>query len=118
MESMNNSNSSLNLKKQELLKKEIIDKNLDKDSFLEFCIQKKENGDDLDNWTLEELKETITEFSNAEVQNMLNAKNDKKKKKHVSKNEKDVDDNMSEIEDQVKYGVKLFSKINSNYIFF
>lgn len=104
---MNNSNNSLNLKKQELLKKEIIDKNLDKDSFLDFCMQKKENGDDLDNWTIEELKETITEFSKIEVQNKLNAKNDKRKKKPV-KNEKTEDDNMSEIEDQVKYGVNLF----------
>lgn len=106
MESMNNNNNiSNNLKKQEILKKEIIDKNLDKDAFLDFCIQKKENGDDLDNWTLEELKETIDEFSKSDVQNKLNEKNDKKKKK-VIKTEINEDDKLNEIEEQVKYGVK------------
>lgn len=101
-------NNSLNTKKQELLKKEIIDKNLDKDSFLDFCMQKKENGDDLDNWTIEELKETINEFSKIENQNKINQKNDKKKQKKVPKNELTEDDKMNEIEDQVKYGVSLF----------
>ena len=104
MERLNNSNNSLNLKKQELLKTEIIDKNLDKDAFLDFCIQKKDNGDDLDNWAVEELWETITEFSKIEVQNKINGKNNKTKKKCV-KIEKIEDDNMNEIEDQVKYGV-------------
>lgn len=105
MESMSNSNSSLNMKKQELLKKEIIDKNLDKDAFLDFCMLKKENGDDLDNWTLDELRETIVEFSKIEVQNKLNAKSNNKKKKAYIKNEINEDDKMNEIEDQVKYGV-------------
>jgi len=106
MESMNNnSNNSNNLKKQEILKKEIIDKNLDKDAFLDFCIQKKENGDDLDNWTLEELRETINEFSQNDFQDKLNEKNDKRKKK-VIKTEINEDDKLNEIEEQVKYGVK------------
>ncbi len=94
-----------NIKKQELLKKEIIDKNLDKDSFLDFCISKKENGDDLDKWSLEELKETIDEFCSSDFQNKFIEKNDKKKKKPL-KYESNVDDIVNEIDDQVKYGVK------------
>jgi hypothetical protein len=50
------------LKKQDLLKTEIIDNNYDKQAFLDFCISKKENGDDLDCWTLEELKSIIEDF--------------------------------------------------------
>ncbi len=104
MESMSNSKSALNMKKHELLKKEIIDVNRDKDSFLDFCMQKKENGDDLDNWTVDELKETIAEFSKIDVNSKLNSKHENKKKK-VIKNQMVEDDKMNEIEDQVRYGV-------------
>ena len=50
--------------KQSLLQSEIIDKNLDKGSFINFCLSKKENGDDLNNWTLSELQEIVKEFVN------------------------------------------------------
>ena len=49
-------------KKQNLLKTEIIDKNYDKNAFINFCMSKKDNGDDLNNWTHEELSEEVQEF--------------------------------------------------------
>ena len=49
-------------KKQNLLQKEIIDKNYDKTAFINFCMSKKDNGDDLNNWTLEELESIVQEF--------------------------------------------------------
>ena len=49
-------------KKQELLQKEIIEKNYDKTAFINFCMSKKENGDDLNNWTLEDLTQVVHEF--------------------------------------------------------
>ncbi len=54
--------------KQTLLQTEIIDKNYDKTAFINFCLSKKENGDDLNNWTLEELKEIVTEFVNSQTE--------------------------------------------------
>ena len=48
--------------KQDYLKAEIIDKNLEPSKFLEFCTSQKENGDDLNNWTLSELEEIVKEF--------------------------------------------------------
>ena len=48
--------------KQQLLKSEILDKNLDQIKFLEYCISQKENGDDLNNWTIEELRTCINKF--------------------------------------------------------
>ena len=48
--------------KQQLLKSEILDKQLDQEKFLQFCISQKENGDDLNNWTLDELKTCVTNF--------------------------------------------------------
>ena len=51
------------LRKQELLRSSILDKNYDKDSFIEFCLSKKENGDELTNWTYEELVDIVKEFT-------------------------------------------------------
>ena len=59
---MEKNNENLTLKKQELLKKEIIDNKNDKAAFLDFCLSKKENGDDFENWTLEELVDVVNQF--------------------------------------------------------
>ena len=47
-----------------LLQEEIVDKNYDKTDFINFCLFKKENGDDLNEWTLEELKISYVNFKN------------------------------------------------------
>ena len=49
--------------KQEFLKAEIIGKNLDQNKFLDFCLSQKENGDDLNNWTFDELKICVQNFN-------------------------------------------------------
>ena len=54
--------------KQELLQREIIQRNLDKGSFINFCLSKKENGDDLNNWTFAELEEIVKEFVSNQTQ--------------------------------------------------
>ena len=48
--------------KKSLLQTEILDKNYDQIKFVQFCLSKKPNGDDLTIWSLEELKNTIQEF--------------------------------------------------------
>ena len=48
--------------KQQLLQTEILNKNLDHMKFLQFCVSQKENGDDLNNWSYEELKQCIQNF--------------------------------------------------------
>ena len=60
--------------KQEILKSEILEKNYDKDKFIQFCLNQKENGDDLTKWTLLELNECISNFIKAEneAQNQIN----------------------------------------------
>ena len=49
--------------KKSLLQAEILDKNYDQIKFVEFCLSKKPNGDDLTTWSLEELKSTVQEFT-------------------------------------------------------
>ena len=48
--------------KKNLLQTEILDKNYDQIKFVEYCLSKKPNGDDLTIWSLDELKTTIQEF--------------------------------------------------------
>ena len=49
--------------KQSYLRKEILEKNYDANLFLEFLITKKgEIASDINNWTLEELKQVVSEF--------------------------------------------------------
>jgi hypothetical protein len=54
----------LSAMKQELLKREILDKNYDKEKFVDFCMSLKDNGDDLNFWEFEELEEVIKKFHN------------------------------------------------------
>ena len=48
--------------KQELLQAEILEKNYDQMEFLQYCTSQKENGDDLNNWTYDELKTCVLNF--------------------------------------------------------
>lgn len=75
--------------KQSLLQSEIIDKNYDKTSFINFCLSKKENGDDLNNWTLEELTEIVKEFVSSQTQeeNPREIKKDKQEEEEEIKKE-------------------------------
>ena len=56
--------------KQAYLRKEILDKNYDAQSFLDYLITKKgENASDINNWTIEELKTVVVEFKNSQNNN-------------------------------------------------
>lgn len=52
--------------KQQFLTDEIIGKNYDQTRFVNFCLSKKENGDDLTIWTMDELKQLVHEFQEKE----------------------------------------------------
>ena len=66
-------------KKQNLLYTEIINKNYSQNEFINFCLSKKENGDDLNSWTYDELLGVVNEFvtENDKKLNQLNINNEK-----------------------------------------
>ena len=68
--------------KKELLKTELIDKKYEFEKFIQFCIKKKENGDDLSLWTIPELKDIIKEFISNE---------EKEKKKSDKPNQESIE---------------------------
>ena len=59
---MENKDDELHLK-QNYLKHEILDKDIDQNKFLDYCISIKENGDDINSWTFDELKECVANFN-------------------------------------------------------
>ena len=72
----NNGENDLEEKKN-FLTEEIINKGFNANDFLNFCLSKKENGDDLIYWTFEELKMCVKEFQ-LQVQNQNESNNQKK----------------------------------------
>ena len=62
MEKFDNSVKIENNSKLNLIKREIINKNYAKRDFMNFCLFKKNNGDNIDNWTMDELSSVVHEF--------------------------------------------------------
>lgn len=73
--------------KKDLLKQEIIDKHYDQNSFINFCLRKKTNGDDLNIWSLEELNQIINEFVSGENQMNHKKLTEEEKKKNEEINQ-------------------------------
>ena len=48
--------------KRNLLQKEIIEGNYNKEQFIDYCLALKPYGDDISQWTYEELKSTVNSF--------------------------------------------------------
>lgn len=61
------------LRKQKFLKEQIMEnEQYDVDAFIEFMAGEKENGEDVDNWTFSELRDTVHRYQAKEEQ--LNSK--------------------------------------------
>ena len=74
-------------RKQNLLQKEIIGNNYDKEAFVNFCLSKKEEGDDLNNYTYEELEAVVKEFiSKQQKESEVQKKQELLQKEIISKN--------------------------------
>ena len=84
--------------KKELLKTELIDKKYEFEKFIQFCIKKKENGDDLSLWTIPELKDIIKEFISNEEK--VKKKSDKPNKESIEKEIEELSIKKEELENK------------------
>ena len=98
-------------KKQALLQKEIVDKNYDKTSFINFCLSKKEKGDDLNNWTIGELFIAISEFCSK--QKKENPKEQNKENEKLQNNEELEKENIENLE---KFNIEKQKKFKEKII--
>ena len=83
-----------------MLNNEIITKNYDKNAFINFCLSKKENGDDLNNWTLEELKEIVSEFVSTQNEVQVEAQPEEQNQNYQNYQEPNPQQEIPHPEDQ------------------
>ena len=99
--------------KQELLKEEIVAKEYDGQKFLEYCINLKENGDDMNNWTYDELKSVVENFK-ADYNSQLEKKEEEKKKEIKEENKKEKKEEKTDKERPDETKTKKEEKENKN----
>ena len=92
-------NNDQQKKKEELIQREILDKNHDKADFINFCLAKKENGDDLNNWTLGELTIVVCQF-------LAKIKKESESKQETEKKEENDELRKENIENLEKFNVE------------
>ena len=77
--------------KRNLLQKEIIEGNYNKEQFIDYCLALKPYGDDISQWTYEELKSTVNSFISYHKQEEL-----KEKQEEQIKNQYQAQNNQME----------------------
>lgn len=90
------------LLKQELLKSEIVAKNYDGSKFLQYCLDQKENGDDMNNWTYDELKKCVEDFIETQKPKPENKPPEQPKEKEVKNSNKSVLEKKKEKENKIE----------------
>ena len=98
-----NNNEKEKEEKQNYLIQEIKDKNYDTEKFSEYIDNLKENGTDLNNWTLDELKKVVSTFKNKVNSNQLN-------------NEENIEKEVENVRNSfVLVGAEQNKKLNNNF---
>ena len=84
--------------KQKLIKEKILDNHFDKDQFFSYCMNiKPENGDNLKNWSLDELTETINNFITEKNKYYLNAQKEMSQNIKMNKSSTNNNSNYYEV---------------------
>ena len=95
-----NVNSDL-IEKQNLIKSTIIENNYDKNLFFTYCMNREgSKGDDLSNWTIEELKEVINSFRKEQDEKILHQNTKEKEYKENQNMVESLQLNMDKIQNQ------------------
>ena len=68
--------------KRNLLQKEIVEGNYNKEQFIDYCLALKPYGDDISQWRYDELKATVDSFIAYHKQEELREKQEEQMKNH------------------------------------
>ena len=89
------------IEKQNLIKSTIIENNYDKNLFFTYCMNREgSKGDDLSNWTIEELKEVINSFRKEQDEKILKQNTKEKEYKDNQNMVESIQLNMDKIQNQ------------------
>ena len=84
-------------RKKKLLQKEIVDGNYNKDQFIDYCLALKPFGDDLSQWSYEELKSAVNSFISYHKQEDLREKQEQLMKSQVQDQRNQIENQMTQI---------------------
>ena len=86
------------LVKQKLIKEKILDQHFGKDDFFSYCMNvKPDNGDNLKNWTIEELNQTIDNFISEKNKYYLNVQKTMSQNIKISKSNSNMSSKYYEV---------------------
>ena len=108
-------------RKKKLLQTEIVDGNYNKDQFIDYCLALKPYGDDLSQWSYDELKSAVNAFISYHQQEDLREKQEQQMKNQFKDQENQMQNQMNQINNNINYNNNVEnnkSNNNNNIILF
>ena len=97
--------------KRNLLQKEIVEGNYNKEQFIDYCLALKPYGDDISQWTYDELKSTVNSFISYHKQEELREKQEEQMKSHFQAQTNQMENQMNQINNYfIENNIKIASK--------
>ena len=106
-----NEQNELNRKK-ELLQREIVNGNYNKDQFIDYCLALKPYGDDLSQWSYEELESAVNSFISYHRQEDLKEKEEQEIKNQYQNQRNQMENQMNQINNNINF----YNNNNNNTI--
>ena len=97
-------------RKKELLQKEIVNGNYNKDQFIDYCLALKPFGDDLSLWSYDELKSAVNSFISYHQQEDLKEKQEQEIKNKFQDQRNQIQNQMKQINNNISFN----NSINNN----
>lgn len=97
-----------------MLQREIVDGNYNKDQFIDYCLALKPYGDDLSQWSYEELKSAVNSFITYHQQEDLREKQEQQMKNQIQDQTNQMQNQMNQINNINYYNNNNNNNSNNN----
>ena len=104
----------LNIKK-DLLQREIVNRNYNKEQFIDYCLAHKPYGDDLSQWSYEELKEIVNSFVSYHQQEDLREKEEQQMKNQLQNQRNQMESQINQINNNINFKNYKDNNISKTY---
>ena len=100
--------------KRNLLQKEIVEGNYNKEQFIDYCLALKPYGDDISQWRYDELKATVDSFIAYHKQEELREKQEEQMKNHFQAQTNQMENQMNQINNYFIENNNNLNDLNNN----
>ena len=101
-------------RKKDLLQKEIVNGNYNKDQFIDYCLALKPYGDDLSQWSYDELKSAVNSFISYHQQEDLKEKQEQEINNQSQEQRNYMQNEMRQINDNIRINNNIDNNHNQN----